>query len=104
MAKKSRFYHIKTRNGYGPLDEWIVPARKRSLAVAYFKTTDIDVYHSVYLGQVEVNTYADTSRGVFFTAVAGGADLLFEYGDHGYGWLKDLFEDQFYDAAQELDD
>ncbi|AZD21411.1 hypothetical protein C4K24_2108 [Pseudomonas chlororaphis subsp. aurantiaca] len=104
MAKKSRFYRIKTRNGYGPLEDWTVPARKRSLAVAYFRTADIDVYHAEHLGQVEVNTYADPSRGVFFAATVGGADYLFEYGAPGYEWLKDLFEDQFYDAAQELDD
>ncbi|WET08611.1 hypothetical protein P3S72_19140 [Pseudomonas sp. D3] len=104
MAKKSRFYRIKTRNGYGPLEDWIVPARKRSLAVAYFRTADIQVYHNEYLGQVEVDTYADPSRGVFFSATVGEAHCLFEYGDTGYEWLKDLFEDQFYDAAQELDD
>lgn len=104
MAKKSRFYHIKTQNGYGPIGEWIVPARKRSLAAAYFSTPDIQVYFAKHLGQFEVDTYADPSRGVFFAAAVGGNDLLIEYGDHGYEWLKDLFEDQFYDAAQELDD
>ncbi|MCF1486929.1 hypothetical protein LZ838_06110 [Pseudomonas sp. AA27] len=104
MAKKSRFYLIKTRNGYGPLAEWTVPARKRSLAIAYFRTADINVYHAEHLGQVDVDTYSDPSKGVFFSATVRGEHYLFEYGDYGYEWLKDLFEIQYYDAAQELDD
>ncbi|MFJ2445129.1 hypothetical protein [Pseudomonas sp. NPDC087626] len=102
MAKKSRFYHIKTRNGHGPLGDWMVPARTKLHAESYFKTPDIAVYHSKHIGQFDVDTYADTSRGVIFFATVGGELFQFEFEDVGYAWLKELFLSQYNVAEQDL--
>jgi hypothetical protein len=102
MAKKSRFYHIKTRNGHGPLGDWVIPARTKLHAERYFQTEDIAVYHSKHLGQFDVDTYPDTSRGVIFFATVNGNLFQFEFENVGYEWLKELFLSQYNVAEQDL--
>jgi hypothetical protein len=102
MAKKSRFYHIKTRNGYGPLGDWIVPARTKLHAESYFRTQDVATYYSKHIGQVDVQTYPDTSSGVIFFATIHEQLFRFEQGEVGYDWLKELFLSQYNVAEQDL--
>ncbi|CAO3309237.1 MULTISPECIES: hypothetical protein [unclassified Pseudomonas] len=102
MAKKSRFYRIKTRNGYGHLGDWIVPARTKLHAENYFRTADIAAYYSKHMGHVVVDIYPDTSRGVIFYATINEQLFQFEQGDVGYEWLKELFLSQYNVAEQDL--
>jgi hypothetical protein len=102
MAKKSRFYHIKTRNGHGHLGDWIVPAQTKLHAESYFRTQDIAVYYSKHIRQIDVDTYPDTSRGVIFYATINEQLFDFELGDVGYDWLKHLFLSQYNVAEQDL--
>lgn len=103
MAKKSRFFHVKIRNGHGPCGDWIVPAQKGSQAESYFASHDIAVYECKHLGQVDVETYPDESKGVIFYATIGKHTYEYSHRDAGYEWLKLLFSSQYQSALSDLD-
>jgi hypothetical protein len=103
MAKSSRFFSVRLKNGF---DEWdyIAPAQTKEHARAYFMTHDINPVSATFLGFSKVNVYPDVYEGPIFYTTINGQTLKYKTADAGYLYLQELFRSQYNDAVDDLSD
>ena len=101
MARKSRFYDVTVRNGYGD-SHYIVPAQTEAHARQYFASSTENAFNAQHLGFFDVVLQGDPSSGIHFWATIGDVNYTYEIGDAGYSYLEFLFKGPYDSMIDEM--
>lgn len=93
MNKKVRMYDVTVRNGYGERHE-IVPGVSKAQLKPKFRSEHESVPNIDFIGWADVSVLFSSRDDYAFEMNCGDITKSFQFGDRGFSFLNDQFQEE----------